>query len=163
MSANRNIRHVSQDDVEVAKQHIINVIAMKPWIGTLKVRTGEDFEDSKETRQILREMLEDEMEEIQDKLETCKFLLHAYQVDRLRNNPKYGGDKFKWENCNAHIAMCEYFRKEGDPVKPVKPVDSAKTTKTKPANKSAKSGRQATVKKSTEKKSTETKEKPEHK
>ena len=163
MSANRNIRHVSQDNVEVAKQHIINVIATKPWIETLKDRTGEDYKDSKETRQILRELLEDEMEEIQDKLETCKFLLHAYQVDRLRNNPKYGGDKFKWENCNAHIAMCEYLRKKGDPVKPVKPVDSAKTTKTKPAYKSAKSERQATAKKSTEKKSTKTKDKPEHK
>ena len=40
---------------------------------------------------------------------------------------------------------------------------NTKTAETKPANKSAKSGCQATVKKSTEKKSTETKEKPEHK
>lgn len=159
MSANRNVRHVSQDDVKTAEPHIINMIAEKPWIKSLKRRTKKVFEDSKETRDIYRNMLLKEKKELEGNIEVLTHLLHAYQVDRLRNNPKYGGDKFKWENCNAHIAMCEYLRDEDDPVKP---VDSAKTTKTKPANKSAKSGRQATAQKSTEK-STETKEKPEHK
>ena len=155
MSANRNVRHVSQNDVKRAEPHIIEMIAEKPWLKSLKRRTKKVFEDSKETRETYRQLLLKEKKELEGDIGVLTFLLHAYQVDRLRNNPKYGGDKFKWENCNAHIAMCEYLRYEGDPVKP---VDSAKTTKTKHANKSAKSGRQATVKKSTE-----TKEKPEHK
>ena len=163
MSANRNVRHVSQDDVKRAEQNIIEMIAEKPWLKSLKRRTKKVFKDSKDTRDTYRQMLLKEKKELEENIGVLTYLLHAYQVDRLMNNPKYGGDKFKWENCNAHIAMCEYRRCEDDPVKPVKPVDSAKTTKTKPANKSAKSGCQETAKKSTETKSTETKEKPEHK
>ena len=151
MSANHKSNYVTQDDVKNGTDTIIKFVRNHYWT---------KGEDSMEVRQKVREIIDLDLLKLEKELKDTELLLNVARVERLMSSKKCGGNKFKWEKCNAHIAICEHFRTINDPIKP---VESEKTTETKPAFKSAKSKCQATAKKSTAKKSTETKEKPEHK